>query len=328
MTAYPYVDLDEIRIDRRVMKLLPPEIAYHYHALPIATDGKQVTVAMASPSDPTACRVLESVIEAPICLIQAELSDIDHWLHRLWPEIPARMKFLYWSNSTSTNQGASFAECFAGLLRADLIQVECSEKREESVAELEMSIQQVCPDMIIFQTVRPDRAIKRLTACPSIDKTDCLPDLFILPVEPELPIRKVLLILPDSGAGYETASSWVVRISTPNKIEAIVLPVLPLVPQYFGSFLRYDLDSLMAGKDPLGKRMRSISDIFSAGNIRVSYKLLEGDPIDQIRDELKATNPDMIILPSPSQRIMKKWSAMDLISTLTKSIETPILITQ
>lgn len=328
MTTYPYVDLDEIRIDRRVIKLLPPEIAYHYHALPIATDGRQVTVAMASPGDDTASRVIESAIDAPICLIRADLCEIDHRLHRMWPEIPARMKFLYWSNSASTKQGVSFADCFSRLLRADLIQVDCPEKREESVTILEMSIKKACPDMIIFQAVKPDRAIKRLSACPSIKKTDCLPDLYVLPAKPKLPINKVLLVLPDCGAGYETASSWVVRISNPNRIEAVILPILPSVPQCYGSFLRYDLESLMAGKDPLGKRMRSISDIFSAGNIKVTYKIRQGDPIDQIRDELFAAKPDLIILPSPSRSTLKKWSALDLISELTKTITTPVLITQ
>ncbi len=310
------------------MKLLPPDIAYHYHALPIATDGNKVTVAMASPDDRTACRVVQSMIEAPICLIRADTNDIDHRLNRLWPEIPARMKFLYWSIPSDGDEVAEFAECFSTLLRADLVKVDCPEEDREHSTTLETAFQQACPDLLIFPAVHPARAMKCLSSCPSIKKASCLTDLLLLPPKPILPIKKVLLVLPDSGTGYETASSWVVRISQPNKIKAIILPVLPQIPLYYGSFLRHDVDALINGKDQLGMRIRSISDMFSTGNIQVSYKIREGDPLDQIRDEIQATNPDLIILPSPPRGGLKKWEAEDLVNVLLKCVTTPVLITK
>ncbi|MGB2964542.1 MAG: hypothetical protein WBB69_11220 [Anaerolineales bacterium] len=42
----PFLHLDFIKIDHQLMRQLPPEVAYRYQALPIATDGRQITIAI------------------------------------------------------------------------------------------------------------------------------------------------------------------------------------------------------------------------------------------------------------------------------------------
>ena len=46
-----YLTLDELTADRELARRLPPDLAWRYHALPLAEDNGRVTVAMADPDD-------------------------------------------------------------------------------------------------------------------------------------------------------------------------------------------------------------------------------------------------------------------------------------
>ena len=51
MAMASFLELGLVKSYKSVMRLIPPEIAYRYHALPVATDGNMITVAMAVPED-------------------------------------------------------------------------------------------------------------------------------------------------------------------------------------------------------------------------------------------------------------------------------------
>ncbi len=59
-------------------------IALRYHALPVATDGNQITIAMASPEDIAAANAVASAVNLPIYLVQADQKKIDQWLSKIW----------------------------------------------------------------------------------------------------------------------------------------------------------------------------------------------------------------------------------------------------
>lgn len=327
MTVYPFIELDDVVLDRKVMKLLPREIAYMYHALPVAVDGGQVTVAMAAPEDRNASFVIRNMIEGPVCLIQADKGEIVHRLHKLWPEINHPVKFIFWSTPTDSKRSKTYAECFATLLRADFEVFESSQKSQPNMTAFNRVVQENCPDLVIAQANHPSRLLKRMAASSLFDQSTWTPDLLFLPAKPTLPVRTVLLVLPDCGIGCESAASWTMRISTTNKVEVIILPVLPPVPLFYGSFLHHDPNSILSGNDPLGKRMRAISDTFSEGNINIHLKIREGDPCDQVRDEIDSSDPELVIMPYRNQEGMKCWGSVDLGSVLVRCVPIPILLT-
>jgi hypothetical protein len=324
MTAYPHLELDCINIDNSVMKMLPPEIAYRYHALPVATDGNKVTVAMAAPDDQTASLAVQSVINAPLCLIQADLEEIDYRLDMIWPQISGRMNFLFWPLTSESNRSFNIAKGIARLLKANLDRIDNPGEGQDSINGLQKAIRQEKPDLLIVETDHPSRLCKQLSSRKGNIRQ---PDLLLLPSNPTLPIKKLLLVLPDSGSGAEKAASWVIRFSQSSRVDVTILPVLPPVPLCYGSFLHHNLASLLAGSDTLGKNMRSISNQFSLEKISANYKLQEGDPFNQIRDEISSSNSDLIILPSNPPKGRAFWFCPDLAGMLFKCVTKPILIT-
>ena len=86
MHTVRFLHLDRIKTNPQLVKLLPQDVARRYHALPVATNGSKITVAMGSPEDSVATEVVASVIGAPICLVQADPKAIDQCLSEIWPQ--------------------------------------------------------------------------------------------------------------------------------------------------------------------------------------------------------------------------------------------------
>ena len=328
MTEYPYLALDCIHTDLAVMKLLPPEIAFRYHALPVATDGNKVTVAMAAPDDQAASSAIQSVIDAPVCLIQADEEDIDHRLDEIWPQILKKMNFLFWPLTAESNRSYNIAKGIARSLKANLVRIDCPGEGQDSIIGLRRAIHQEEPDLLIVKADHPSKLCRELSSRKGKNAEIGLPDLLILLPDPTLPIKKLLKVLPDSGSGCEKAASWVIRLSQTCRLNVTILPILPPIPLCYGSFLYHNLVSLFAGSDPLGINMRSISNQFSRNNISANYILRDGDPLNQIRDEIAFFNPDLIILPASPRQGRDFWFSTDLAGMLFKCITKPILITQ
>ena len=84
MNGILYLHLDRIKTDPQLMRLLPSKIALRYHALPVATDGNQITIAMASPEDIAAADAVSSAIGVSTCFVQADPKKIDQCLSKIW----------------------------------------------------------------------------------------------------------------------------------------------------------------------------------------------------------------------------------------------------
>jgi hypothetical protein len=138
MIATPHLDLDCIQTDHQLMRLLPSEVAFQFHALPVATDGERITIAMASPEDLTASAAVASVIGTPISLVQADQEAIDQRLDEIWPEInTARLRLLVWTPILATETTRlPYVHALAEILNADLEQVDFPWKGTKSFSEL------------------------------------------------------------------------------------------------------------------------------------------------------------------------------------------------
>lgn len=318
-----FLELGLLSADSSVMRLLPPDLAFRYHALPVATDGNHITVAMAEPEDQRASKAIQEVIDRPICFIHADPGLIDSQLHHLWPASAPHPRLLTWLSEESP-QVNSFIKYLAGLLEADL---DRAAGKLGSIQELGGTISAHHPDLLIFQDSHPSRVMRRILKEITRDEAAQLSSFLVVSSKPFWPIKKLLLILPDSKTGSDLAVSWTEKIAGPGNIQVTILPVLPPVPLCYGSFLRHNLDAILTGNDQLGIKMRQIANRLTGEQIQGVYKLREGDPVTQIRDEITTSQPDLIIMPSCLHPECNTWLNADLPGMLFKTLTIPMLLT-
>jgi hypothetical protein len=89
MSATQHLHLKHVNIDQELMRSLPADIAFRYQALPISTDGSQITIAMAHPEDPDACQAVTTAIGVPSFMIRVDSEEIEHLLAEIWPQNPS-----------------------------------------------------------------------------------------------------------------------------------------------------------------------------------------------------------------------------------------------
>lgn len=308
----------------KVMRLLPPEVAFRYHALPIATDGQRVTVAMASSSDQQALQAIQQVLDAPVCFIEADRLEIDRRLSQLWLTNSSHLQLLVWISGKEPKTFLPYVNRVAGLLNADLRLARIplgGTCQQELAAEIQCSR----PDLFLYSSCYSSRLLKGLIKSTVSE----VPDTAFLgiPLAPLWPISKILLIVPELDGGTDRAISWAVRFAQSNQALVTVLPVLPPIPLCYGSFLRHSLEEILTGNDPLGQKLREISSQFQDQKVTGIYKMREGDPLFQIREEIFTSDPDLIILPSRLRKGINSWLTEDLGSVLFKSTTKPLLST-
>lgn len=323
MNSIPVVDLDLIEFDHKVGQLLPPEIAYHYRVLPVASDGKQVTIAMAHPEDSVACRLVKSLIHAPVFFVQADNDEIEYLLGQLWPQDPQRLKFLFWSLTDDLSPALDFTRGIAESLGAELEQIESSIESEDFFGNLACCLKKWKTDLIALQALNSFQVLRKLDE--QVDRYS-LPDILLLPPVPELPLKNLLLMV-DGKVGPGTGVNWALRLSKMDQVEVNLLPVVPPIPPSYGSLLFHDLAAIKTGRDPLGKELRSQSKRLKEKGIKVVCTLRCGDSYDQVRQEIQATDPDLIILPALSRSGEVEWGLIENLQIIYKYLSKPVLIT-
>jgi len=298
-----------------VMRLLPPEIAFRYHALPLATDGHKITVAIPASTDLQASKSIEQFLKVPVCFIQADRLEIDRRLTKLWSTKNLPVQLLAWVSGEEPDSFLMQVKNIADLLDAELvlarIPLSCN-----YLQNLSAKIQLSRPDLFVYSSCHPSRLIKRLISSIISETLDiaCLK----IPIQGAWPISKILLVLPEMNGGTDLAIGWAVRLAGSAQALVTVLPVLPAIPLCYGSFLSHNLEEILTGKDPLGQKMRGISSQFMDTNIIGIFKMRDGEPLAQIREEMLASDPDVIIIPAQMRKGMKGWMTEDLGSILFK----------
>ena len=81
-----FVDLDRIRLDGDIVKLIPDSLAKRYNAIPIGIDDNLIKLAMADPSDILAIDDIRLVTEYDIEPLKAEESAIKRAIDRFFGE--------------------------------------------------------------------------------------------------------------------------------------------------------------------------------------------------------------------------------------------------
>lgn len=323
MMAGSFLKIKQIQSNPSLVKLLPAEIAEKYHALPISRDGCQTTVAAAYPDDAESFKAISSAIPGPIRFIRADLEEIDRLIINLWPKEISRKKILLWNTGPGSMALYPYARTFSDLINGSLTQAGSGSILHRPAQELSNLISEFKPDIILLHSESVFFLRKLIS---NWDLLEGSPSLLFLAADDPCQIEKVLLPVLDDHADVDLAVDWIVEIARFSQIEVTILPLLPPIPALYGRLIHHSISALLEDKDPLGLKIRKISDRFSAEDIPEVLILEEGDAFDQILQLNSKSSFDLIVLSSSLKDLKRAWGKGNLVRLLGDWLSKPVLI--
>jgi hypothetical protein len=81
-----HLTLDNLAIIPRLVRRLPPALAFRFHALPLAEGNGYIMVAMADPDDAVARAAVAAALGTRLYVVRADPAAIDGLLSEVWPK--------------------------------------------------------------------------------------------------------------------------------------------------------------------------------------------------------------------------------------------------
>jgi nucleotide-binding universal stress UspA family protein len=309
--------------------LLPSDIAQRCHALPIAVEGKRVTVAMAHPDDTVARQAVVDSLGSETCVVQANPQEMERMLNELWPSnAESKLHFMSWSpTSEIATEVEPYAQAFTHLLDARLTSLRDTETGHRYRKTLAAEVQCQQPDLIIFHNPVKLFPIWLMPGSVKNHLIKHMPVSLLVTRSPRWPLQKILLLLRDSI--FDAAAiKWVVRIASKSAATVSTLPLLAPVPPIFAgmSLEQRSLIHLLSSTCPLGKTLRQVSKCLTERNIQGTLRLREGSIIEQIQQEVDEYDYDFIVIAADTGHSIMRWLMGELVNPLLSLAEVPILI--
>jgi hypothetical protein len=92
--------------------------------------------------------------------------------------------------------------------------------------------------------------------------------------------------------------------------------------------IQHNFQAILTSKDPMGQKMRWISQRFSEEKINGVFKLRDGEPLDQLRNEILASDPDLVVVGAEHRNCLWRWVTGGLVTPLLGWANRPILISK
>jgi nucleotide-binding universal stress UspA family protein len=324
-----YLDIGEIKPNPQLAHLLPVDIARRYHALPVAKEGRQITVAMANPEDVEAQQVVRAALGTSPCVVRLDIQAIDKILAELWPQTsPNNVNILAWSPSEGTSvQIEAYAQSLAMLLDGTLSYFEAIEGHQQAVDILVDKADLLKADVIVFQAHDPSLLRRLLHKTGENKLVDRASASLLIARNPRWPLQKILLLLRSADAD-QFALDWCVRLASASRARVTVLPVIPPPPVVYNRDPRIqsNLSGLLNTDCPLGRKLRETAQRLVDSKIEGTLRLRE-EPLEwQIRAEVDEGNYDLIILAPDSGNRLRRWVLGDFVNPLLAWADRPVWI--
>jgi hypothetical protein len=276
-----HLALDDPTLVPALARRLPPNLAFRYHALPVAEDKGTITVAMADPDDAAAREAIAAALGARPYVVRGAPERIDVLLAEIWPEVahPA----LHWLVCAPAGSAQAYVQYIGGLL----------DSRPDTLASAGDLIEQARPGYELILLWEPD--LDQIEQVLSNTRDASCPALLAVR-HPRLLLRKVLLIV--GGEASENISvRWTVRLARPSIAAVTVLAVAPAIPRINHGAIHMErgMPALLATDTALGRQMRRVARRLQNWGIDGRLRLREGSLDQQVRLEMAAEDYDMII---------------------------------
>jgi len=332
-----HLSLDDLSVNPRLARRLPPALACRYHALPVAEDGGRITVAMADPDDEAARQAIVTILGANCCVVRGDPATIDALLAEVWPaEAHRSLRLLVCTHvSPIAPELWDYGQAMGNLLSA---RVDCVQPTEDHGALFDALAEgrgHTGYDLVILG--EPDQSlVEQLLSHPADGQaTDWVIGALLFARPPRWPLRKILLLIQ----GKETDSvavDWVVRLAGPSAASVIVLTMMQPVPAALGREVRVHpgLNALLTTDTTLGQELRRVARRLVNWEIESTLRLCQGTPDQWIRREAAEGDYDLIVLAAQPCELGPSmscgyWSTAllgELVSLLLRWANQPILI--
>lgn len=300
-----HLDLSEIRVSQRMARALPAELAFRYHALPVAREGGRFTVAMAHPEDGEACKAISTALGDEPIFVRGESRAIDDWLTKVWYNVQGHRTQVVacLAEDQSKEEIGDYAESLSTAISGNLRWM----RRPKDIDALSEAITSEAGrgvvDLVLLRETRPLGA--RLLRWHEAEGWAArrLPASLLILREPSWPIRRLLLILRCDAAD-NAALDWVVRIARPSGAEVVVLTLVPPIPSVYNGLERMEhrLSEVLATDTSLGKQLRDVARTFVDWEINATLRLRQGVPEWEIKHELAEGEYDLVVVAGESDR--------------------------
>jgi nucleotide-binding universal stress UspA family protein len=326
-----YLKLDNLAADPKLVRRLPPDLAWRYHALPLAEDHGRVTVAMAHPDDAVARDAVLAALGPASCVVEAEPRAIDALLTEIWGnETRHRLHLMGCDHPDSAADGVwDYALALGDLLGARV----SSLNTEKEIEALEMGRKGAGCDLIVFGN-RRHRLIRHLLSRPASDgelisRPRPLPFAVVVAQQPRWPLKSILLVLW-GAASDKAAVDWAVHLAKPSGCSVTVLAVVPPVPIMYSqrAGMHPGLSVLLTSDTLLGQQMRRTARRLAECEIEGTLRLRQGLPDRQICREIAQGDHDLIVMATRPCRWALRQLKGDPICSLLSRVGRPMLLTE
>lgn len=326
-----YLNFNKLETISRVARLLPREVANRYHALPVAANGAQITVAMANPDDKEARETINAIFGPSVCLVRADAVVIDKLLAEYYQEVSDRSpELLIWEPiKPISSEIKIYTDQLATLLDAHLSRFETSCVDDQAYKSLISEIGHIQAELVILGEFEGPILEKSIKGPPEYKLTDKLPSSLLVVRQPSWPLKHILLILRND-ARDETAVDWTVTLARLSGAYVTILPLTLKLPALdnWDSPVRCSIDTILTSETTFGKKLRFVAQRLANSEISAVLRLRQEPPTWQIRFELLENEYDLIVINSEPQDDLWHWILDELVNPLLSWTDRSVLVTK
>jgi len=315
-----YLSLDELAPNLKLARRLPADLAWRFHALPLAEDKGSITVAMANPDDTAAREAIIAALGPTSCVVQGNAAAIDALLAEIWEDEtnPLRVAVCDFPNPV-LQEIWEYAQALGELLGARLSRMNTAEGIN-ALAREDEGIEQ---ELFIFE--EPDHPLLHLLL--SEGKQTTRPVATLTTRQPRWPMKSILLVI--FGDREDNAAvDWVLRLARQSASAVTILAVVPPVPDMYDRriYPEQGLPALLTAETPLGRQMRQVARHLADWGIETTLRLRQGPPDWQIHREVAEGDCDLIAMAARPDHWLLHQMGGDLLDHLLRWSDRPVLI--
>jgi nucleotide-binding universal stress UspA family protein len=327
--ALMFLEDDGLRVNPRFASLLPPDLAYRYHALPVAGIGDQITVAMADPGDSEARRVISNVIGSSTCIVQTNQDTIDRLISEFWDKAAnPSMILLSCSNPSVSSTGVeSYTRTLAAILGATICKFETVEAGKQIYQEIWHEVERLNPSIVIIAGIARSNRRRFIEGSLENKLVDQLSPSILVARKPRWPLRRILLVLKNVN-GDQASVDWTIRIAQPSFADVTVLPLTMPIPVIYEQIyqIRSSIADLLTSGSTIGRNLRQVARRLVDSEINSTMRI-RPEPLEyQVRFELAERAYDLVVIASEPDSPLSRLVNGDVISPLLSCANCPILV--
>lgn len=328
-----YLQLDTLTPSQELAQRLPPELAFRYHALPVAERAGRITVAMADPDDVTARMAVSSALGNMPYLVRGDLGAIDTLLKEIWPErSQPDLRFLVYDGDLqgedceghhTTSEVWEYATALGKLSNAGLERVRGAEGAKRTLAVITDEVARTGCDLVVMGEVersKPRRLFPGRVGRRAIER---FPTSLCVVRNPKWPLTKVLVVVRCNETN-DSSIDWSTRLAGHGGVAVTILVITPFLPVvYRDSYL----ESLMAPDTATGLWLRQIGQRLEQWHIPGAISIRQGEPPWQIRQEISNEDYDLVIIAADTANGVghRLWGE-EIVVPLLQWADRPVLV--